>query len=235
MGYSSVLVIPDLHTPYEHQDAFHFIHGVIQKYCPDKIVLTGDEIDYHGISFHDKDPDLPFSPSAELSNSIMHLEQLYTIIPNAIVMESNHGSLVYRKMKYHGIPKSVIKSYKEILQAPNGWEWKFEYFCKLSNGRVVYFHHGHSKNVLTNSKAKSLNYVQGHHHGTFDIQYWNNGHKVYWGMTVGCLVDQDSLAFAYGKNNLHKPLLGCGIILDGSPKLIPMILDKHKRWNGKII
>jgi hypothetical protein len=234
-GYSRVLVIPDLHAPYEHKDAFRFIKSVIDKYKPDKVIILGDEIDHHCISFHDKDPDIPFSPSSELDNAIAHLEQLYTIIPNATVLESNHGSLVYRKGKHHGLSRSVFKSYRDILQAPIGWVWEYEHFCKFSNGRIGYFHHGHTGNVLANSQKRAMNYAMGHHHSLFEIRWWNNGMKLYWAMAVGCLIDVDSLAFAYGKNSLGKPMLGCAMILDGIPKLIPMMLNKQKRWIGKII
>jgi hypothetical protein len=42
-------------------------------------------------------------------------------------------------------------------------------------------------------------------------------------MTIGCLIDDASLAFAYNKNTLKRPIIGCGAILDGQPKLLPMI------------
>lgn len=234
MSYKTVLAIPDLHCPYHHKDAFKFLDCVNEKYKPDKIVCLGDEIDSHNISFHDTDPDLPFSASSELEKAIWHLSDLYLIFPRVTVIESNHSSLVYRKGKHHGIPRSVFKSYREILEAPKGWRWKFDATIRCGS-KDVYFHHGLSKNVLRNSLNKSMCFVQGHHHGTFDIQYWANSLNLFWGMTAGCLVDKDSLAFAYGRNNLAKPILGCGLILNGYPKLIPMILDKKGNWIGKII
>jgi hypothetical protein len=51
-------------------------------------------------------------------------------------------------------------------------------------------------------------------------------------MTVGCLID-DALALTYNKNTLKRPIIGCGAILDGHPKLLPMILEKGGRWNGE--
>mgnify|MGYP007100046731 FL=1 len=234
-GFKRILVLPDLHCPFEHKHAFKFIDAVIKKYQPDHVIQLGDEIDGNQISFHEKDPDIPFSPSSELATAVMHLEQLYSIVPNAVVLESNHTSLFYRRSKYAGLPRSVLKSYSEILQAPPGWEWKFEYFCKMSNGRLVYCHHGHGRNALNNSKARAMNYIQGHHHSTFDLQYWSNGNKVYWGVTSGCLIDLESIAFSYGKNHLPKPILGCTVIIHGQPRLIPMVLDKQNNWIGKIL
>jgi len=39
--------------------------------------------------------------------------------------------------------------------------------------------------------------------------------------------------FLVGKNSLKSPIIGCGAILDGQPKLLLMILEKGGRWNGE--
>jgi len=172
--------------------------------------------------------------TTKIEEAIWHLKDLYLLFPKMLVLESNHGSLVYRKGKHHGIPRSVFKSYNEILEAPKYWSWHFELTINTPLGKV-YFHHGHSKNSLKNSHEKSMNYVQGHHHGTMDIQYWANTEGLFWGSTAGCLIDYKRLAFAYAKNNIKKPLLGCLMIINGVPKLIPMILNKKGRWIKQII
>jgi len=57
--YSSVLIVSDLHTPYNHVDSVKFLAAIKKKYDPfDKVILSGDEVDYHALSFHDHDPDL---------------------------------------------------------------------------------------------------------------------------------------------------------------------------------
>lgn len=230
-----ILCIPDLHVPFHHKDALKFLDAVNERFKPDKVVNLGDEIDGHTISFHDTDPDIMFSPSSELETAIWHLKDLYAIFPKMDLLNSNHGSLIYRKGKHHGIPRRVFKDWKEILEAPKGYEWHDELVLIMSDGRKVMFHHGLSKNVLTNSRNKSMCFVQGHHHGTMDIQYWSNGVQVFWGVTSGCLIDYKELAFAYGKTTLPKPLLGCTIIIDGYPMLIPMVLNEKRQWIGKLI
>ena len=84
-----------------------------------------------------------------------------------------------------------------------------------------------------NDALIGCNFVQGHHHGVFDIAYLGTPYSLNWGMTVGCLIDDASLAFAYNKNTLKRPIIGCGAILDGQPKLLPMILEKGGRWTGE--
>jgi len=234
-GYSRVLVIPDTHAPFQHKDAWIFLKAVKDKYKPDHVIHLGDEIEGASLNFHEKSPDALFTPTMELCEAIVQLQPLYELFENVVVLESNHGSLLYRRAKFGGIPKSVLKSYREVLEAPPGWEWKYEYFCKFSNGRLGYFHHGHTGNVLANSQKRAMNYCMGHHHSLFEIRWWNNGMKLYWSVSSGCLIDIDALCFEYGKNSLGKPMLGCTMILNGIPMLIPMLLNKQKRWTGKIL
>ena len=39
--------------------------------------------------------------------------------------------------------------------------------------------------------------------------------------------------FLVGKNTHKRPMIGWGAILDGQPKLLPMILEKVGRCNGE--
>jgi hypothetical protein len=74
-------------------------------------------------------------------------------------------------------------------------------------------------------------YVQGHFHTKYGISYWGNPNSLLWCMQVGCLIDKDALAFAYDKVFKDRPIIGCGIIIDSQPKLLPMVLNKGGRWN----
>ena len=120
-----ILVISDMHIPYHHVDMIPFLKAIKKHLKPDRIVCIGDEIDGHSISFHNSDPDL-LNPSHEFETSIEYLHELYKIFPRVDVLESNHGSLVYRKGKAHGLPRHVLKSYNEVLEAPRGWKWHME-------------------------------------------------------------------------------------------------------------
>jgi hypothetical protein len=232
---SRVLVISDLHAPYYHKDTIPFLTAINELFKPDKIVLTGDEIDGHCISFHDSDPDLPFSPSSELEKAIEHLKPIYELFPKADILESNHGSLVYRRGKHGGIPRSVFKDYRDILEAPRGWNWHSELIIKLSDGRDCYFHHGKSTNGLAVALAEGMNVVMAHHHSIFEIRYVNTAARLLWAVITGCMIDDKSLAFSYNKLQIKRPVVGCTIILDGQPKLLPMILNPEGRWIRRIV
>jgi hypothetical protein len=38
-------------------------------------------------------------------------------------------------------------------------------------------------------------------------------------MNVGCGVDRKSLAMKYGEDYIRKPVIGCGVVVDGAPYL----------------
>jgi hypothetical protein len=51
------------------------------------------------------------------------------------------------------------------------------------------------------------------------------------GMNVGCGVDVDAYAMAYGKVYSKKPTLGCGVVIDGKIALfLPMDLGSKIEW-----
>jgi len=233
MNNSCILVIPDLHFPYAHPDCLDFLSAIKKKYKPNRVILTGDELDYHAMSFHDKDPDLE-SSGTELLRALGYMETLMTIFPKADVLESNHGSMVYRKAKHHGFPRHLLKSYGEVLNAPKEWRWHGELVITLPNGGRCKFVHGISANVLAASQASGMSLVQGHHHSQFEIRYWDNSEHLMFGSTAGCLIDDASLAFAYNKLQIKRPILGCLLIIDSIPMLIPMRLNKKKRWVGEL-
>lgn len=231
-GFKSILVISDSHFPYNHPDIIAFLRHLKKKHKPDKIVHIGDEVDWHAISFHDHDPDL-MAPSDELKTAINRLKPIYKLFPEVDVLESNHGSLVYRKGKTHGLPRHVFKSYREILEAPKGWKWHPDLTLKCSNDQLVYFHHGKSSDILKVSQSMGMSSVSGHFHEKFEVRYWANSLGLYFAMIVGCLIDDDTLAFNYNNCNLKRPLIGCAVIVDGHPVLEPMVLNKMGRWIGK--
>ena len=157
-----ILIIPDLHCPYEHPDTIPFLKKIKEVYRPTRTIQLGDEIEGATFSFHEKDPDTAFSPSSELENAIEHLKPFYELFPDLDILESNHGSLIYRRAKFAGLPKHVIKSYSEILEAPAGWSWHFDMNIPLPNGTTLYLHHGMKKNAALVGKEYAKNHACGH-------------------------------------------------------------------------
>ena len=232
MNNDVILVISDLHIPYHHEDSFRFLKAIKHKYKPTRIINIGDEVDNHGISFHDTDPDL-FSPGDELIAAQEYCIRLEKTFPNMDLVHSNHGSLAYRRGKAEGIPRHFFKEYNEVLKIGTGWKWHNELIVK-SGGHNIIFRHQFSANVLKSAEQMGMSCVQGHYHSKFEILYTSSPLNLNWGMTVGCLIDSDALAFEYDKLQLRRPIIGVGLIIRGVPRLIPMILDINGDWNRKV-
>lgn len=228
-----ILIISDTHFPYQHPDAIDYLDLLHRKYAFTRIIHIGDEVDLHGASFHDKDPNL-YGAAHELDQAIVGLRKLYKLFPKVDVLESNHGALFKRKIKHHGLPESVLKPSREILEAPKGWVWREEFIDRLPNKQLVFFCHGKIANSLALSKSLGMCTVNGHFHTQLSIQKWSNPVTTNWAMVVGCLIDKYSRAYGYQKNDVMKPIIGCGMILDSQPRLDLMQVGSDGRWTKKL-
>lgn len=229
-----VLVIPDLHAPYQHPDTLRFLRAVKEQVQPDLVVSLGDELDYHAMSFHDSDPNLD-SAGAELERGKKFLRKLHAEFPNVLVCHSNHGSMAYRRAKAHGIPVQLVRKYRDIVFPgldARGWSWADSWKIKTPLGPVMFKHQ--SSGILADAAHNGCNLVVGHSHGNFSVEYCASSAHLYYGCYSGCLVDKDSLAFAYGRLSKNKPIIGCTLILNGRPTLVPMVLKENGRWQGKL-
>jgi len=221
--------------PAMHIDAFKFIKHIADAYNPDLVINLGDEIDHHNLSFHPNEfGDCPYTASQEFEKAQRHFSNFYDMFDSMEIMESNHGSLLYRKSKACEIPRKFLKSYNEVLEAPDTYRWHRNFIADTPLGKVN-FSHGHyaPKNAMKKSQLRAMSQVQGHYHNDFNIEWWGNdtGQR-FFGMTCGCLIDDETYAFMYNKTYIPRPALGIGLITDGVPELIPMILDENKRWVG---
>ena len=229
-----VLCFGCLHIPYHHRDAFKFLQAIKTEYAPDRVINMGDEVDLQSIKFHPQDPDL-MNAGEELKQDRVYLKELEKIFPDVLSVKSNHGTLVHRRTLSAGLPRGLIRSYNKIYGLGTGWKWSTDLNLTMSDKSAWYFCHGKSSNALTLSKSLGGNAVQAHYHNSFFTTSWmNQKNDLYWGVQVGTLIDDRSFSFNYNKSNVYRPILGASIIIEGIPRLIPMILTKSGRWNGKL-
>lgn len=231
MDTSRILVIPDLHVPYQHKDAFDFLEKTKEILKPTLVICLGDELDWHAMSFHDSDADL-FSAGHELQKSQAQISYLYELFPEMKLLTSNHGSMAYRRMKHHGMPRHLLKSYREVLQVGDGWTWHDKIILDMPNGSKCMFVHSLGADILRVSQSMGMSVVCGHHHSQFEIRYWQNDTHLNFAITSGCLIDDNSYAFAYNKLQPKRPIMGVTFIDNGLPSLIPMLVDNENNWIG---
>ena len=220
---SRILFISDMHIPYHHPNTIPFLKMLKERYNPTRVICLGDEVDKHGLSFWSKDPDL-LSAGDELRAALPVIAEIYEMFPVMDILDSNHGSLIWRKAKEHGIPRHYIKSYNDVLGVGEGWKWYEDLVLDLPDGQKVYVHHGKSSDAIKTSQAMSMSHVCGHYHNSFGVKYWANPQGLFWAMNGGCMIDDTSLAFAYNNVNLHRPIVGTCLLIDGVPILEAMPL-----------
>lgn len=230
---SRILCFSCTHFPFHHPDAIAFLRAVKAKYRPTRVISLGDLVDQYGLSHFDKDPDMP-SPGIELDMAVDSLKDLYKTFPKVDVVRSNHDVRYNKKAMRAGLPNRLFKDFLDIINAPKGWTFHFDLTTTLPTGKACYFHHSKGQNVKTNSQTSGMSFVQGHWHEHLELLYWSNSVETNFGMTVGALINYNSMAASYGINNLKRPVLGCAIIVEGIPQLVPMQLGEDGRWNGKL-
>lgn len=233
MSHKKILVVSDMHLPYQHKDSIKFLKEIKKQFKPDTTISIGDLLDQHALSFHDSSPEL-YSAGHELDKAKEYVKELESVFPKLIEVDSNHSSMIYRRALKHGLPRAYLKDYGDFLETKK-WKWVDDLTLTMSNGQRCFFTHGRSADVLKVSQTMGMSAVQGHYHTKFVISWWANPDNLFFGMNVGCLIDQKSMAFNYAKNFRTRFIIGCGIIIDGIPRLLPMVLNQKGDWIGKIV
>ena len=228
-----ILVISDQHAPHHHQDMMAFLRAIKKKYKPTRIVNIGDEIDGHAISYHSPNPDLS-SAGDELKKAVEVIHELEDLFPKMDLVDSNHGSLVFRRALKHGIPKAYLRNYNDFLEVGSGWKWHDDLTIDTPLGKV-YFCHGKTADVLKLAQSMGMSCVQGHYHSSMGVRYYGNSLGLYFGLQVGCMIDNKSLAFRYNKVQKARAIIGCSVIYNGLPIIEPFIKDKSGKWVGKLL
>lgn len=206
----TVLAIPDLHIPFHHPDYFKFLKHMKKAVKPDIVVCLGDEVDMAALSFHEKDPDMPGAQD-EYITSLQHLGDLYKLFPNVLCCHSNHTSRPFRVAHKAGLPNSMMRSYKEFLQAPVGWSWH----DRIVINDVCYIH-GDPKSGRNAAwswmNEHRMSTVIGHIHGHGGVQYSASPFRKTFSANAGCLIDTAAMAFRYGNKYANKATLGCVVV-----------------------
>jgi hypothetical protein len=232
VGTKTVMAIGDLHYPFAHPDHLAFLCEVRDKVKPTDFICMGDELDAHALSEYDHDPD-GYSAGHELKAAVADLKKLYKQFPKMLVCTSNHTARPFRRALKVGLPRVLIREYKEFLEAPVGWAWADGWEVD-----GVLYEHGEGflgKNAaLSAAVANMQSTVIGHVHSFAGVQYHANPKHLIFGFNVGCLIDVDAYAFGYGSKMKTKPIVGVGIVARGIPTFIPMAMDKYGRWTGKL-
>ena len=228
------LIMSDAHMPYEHPDTFAFYAAVKDEYGITDVKNVGDIVDNHMMSYHEYETDA-LGPREEYLQARAKLQRLERMFPEMTISLGNHCSLNQRKAKTAGIPHEFLKDYNELYGLNGGWKWVDDELFDMGNGQMCYMTHSIATNTRMNAAKFSHCSIQGHHHGEFAIAYYADQLQLRWSMSVGCTINNKAPAMRYGAQNRNrKPIIGCGVIINGEPNLVPMWLNPGGRWNRKL-
>jgi metallophosphoesterase superfamily enzyme len=205
-----------------------FLQRTADKYGVTKIVHIGDLVDWAAISYHEKSLSLR-DPSCEYKKALKQVASLRKAFPKAEWLIGNHDALTERQATSAGLPAEVFKNYNEMWEV----DWNVHpRFSKIDIDNVLYCHgdsgRGGMNAALNNAKDQFRSVVMGHFHSQAGVTYWANQDSRVFGLAVGCGIDHRQLAFAYGRKFSAKPVLGCGVVVNGKQGFfIPWLLPCH--------
>ena len=210
-----VLIIGDTHCPGMRTGYVDFLKRIADRHAATRVVHIGDLVDWASISYHEKSPAL-HNASKEFAAAQRQVYQLHKAFPKADWLIGNHDALTERQAKSVGLPSEVLKSPGELWSV----KWKVHpRYTKLEIDGVLYSHgdggRGGQDAALMQAKSEFKSTVIGHYHSQAGVRYWANKEYRIFGMFVGCGIDASRLQFEYGVKFTAKPVLGCGVVIDG--------------------
>lgn len=229
----NVGIIGDTHEPFCQPGYREFCYETFNRFGCSEIVHIGDEVDNAALSYHESELAMP-NAVQEAEQAQAAMEEWYKMFPDVKVCVGNHSALPFRQATTAGIPNRYLKTYEEIWNAPKGWKWEMEW--EIDN---VLYTHGTGSSGVSGARNRAIanrqSTVVGHSHSFGGVNYMASRNDIIFGMNVGCGIDTDHMAFAYGKNFPKKPTLGCGVVLDGGKVAIfvPMPLGTKYTWNER--
>ena len=219
-------IIGDTHIPYEREGYLEWCAGIFNQWSCDTVVHIGDLIDHHALSFHDSEPCLK-GAHGEYIDAVKRLQPWYDMFPDLTLCHGNHDLIPQRQLNKLGLGHETwMRPLTEIYNMPKGWKIVEE--VELDG---VLYHHGYTANGVNgfrnDSQRRMVSTVSGHCHSNAGISASASSHRLVWGMAVGCGVDVHSMAFAYGRHFQRKPIIACGVVIDGSPYVEYMDLGEN--------
>jgi len=211
---NKILCVGDPHLPYGRKWYRRFCQDIYKKYDCNKVIIMGDLVDMHSISFHPKHPDLP-NPSQEYQLAAAEVKKWHRAFPKALVCIGNHDARPVRLAQSVNIPDRLLKDFSDIWDCP-GWKWDWEFVID----NVCYMHGtgcGGEHPSYNKMKSTGMSHVLGHCHAQAGIKWLASPKSRLFGMDVGAGCNDHSMAFAYSQFARRKSIIGCGVVIDAIP------------------
>lgn len=223
------LIIPDLQIPFENKKALPFCVYLKRHFqvADENCFCLGDETDQYFAGLYKRSPDALLTPSGEIAAAQYRLGEWYAAFPKMKVNISNHASRWAKKAFEAEIPQQVMKPYRELIKAPDGWIWNKVWTSDTRKPFKTIHGMGYSGAIAHRTAAldAGCSLAMGHLHSHAGVSIIKTEIQEIWGANGGCLIDPDAYAFEYGRDSRFKPTLGALVVLGNgkSPWWIPLL------------
>jgi len=240
--HEKVLFVPDIHAPYQDNNAIRAMIAFGKEFNPDRIFLMGDVIDFYALSSFSKDPIRALKLQKEIDEAVSVLRIIRKEFPKARI-EFVKGNHEHRLQKYLWNKASELSGLRN-LTVPT--------LLKLDELNIIYHEIGRTKyrgkvikhgNIIRKFSAYTakgelestgISGFSGHTHRAGMYFQTNEGGKHFW-YEFGCLCKLKA-EYMEGKIPNWQQGFGIGYFKLGSTKcncyFIP-IIDGKALWCSK--
>lgn len=225
LNYPKILIIPDIHFPFEHKKAIEWMHEFAKENQPEYIFQIGDMFDFYSHAKFPRSHNV-FTPKEEERLAREKAEKMWARLqkdcPQAkcIQMIGNHSARpLKRTLEAMPSMEHWAEKYFEELMSFNNVETilnaREEYKIK-----DIYFTHGYANKLGDHRDHYLANLVVGHSH-TGGVSFRQINGRVLWELNCGYLADQYSKGLSYTATRTVKWTLGIGFIDKYGPRFVP--------------
>ena len=224
---SRYAILGDCHAPAMLEEYPNFVLDICEQWGvpSDNIYHIGDVVDFHALSRWDSELGHQ-DVMAEYDAAMEQVQVLYEAFPTLKILTGNHDEIPQRQAKSLNLPPQFMKDHNKIWETPD-WHWFPRYHKEYIEEGNFQIAHGDG---LPGGKTPSLRAaeqdwcctVSGHIHTAAGAWFGCNDSARYWGMNVGTGIDHSHPCFNYSRTTAKKPMIGMGLVIDGTPIFEPM-------------
>ncbi len=219
-----ILVLGDVHAPYEHKKALQWAYRIADELKPTHVVQVGDLKDQFSFSRYPKVHKM--DPEEELTRARAVAEKMWSHFKGLSCYQlcGNHDDRALKKTLAAAPELACLvgRSLRELYTFPGVKTIHDGREELLINGIV--FQHGHRAKLGMHARYNQQSTVCGHSH-TGGVAFMRNAKGVYWELNAGFLGDVHSPAFNYhAQARMHTTTLGVGLIDEIGGSQVPMFI-----------
>lgn len=223
------LICGDTHEPVSHPGYLQFCIDVGKKYNCNVVTHIGDLVDWHAVSFYTAHPECPGAKDEYVlaKQAVNRWKKAFKDYDEKYICIGNHDERPERVGRSVHIPAELLKSYQDMWDM-HDWQWGYEFWID-----GIYYTHGtgtsglHPAWTMAGKMGESV--VIGHCHSRAGVKWRANPRRRFFAMDVGCGIDIRAWQFVYGRSLTDRPILACGVVIDGIPYHEIMPIEKYPR------